>query len=67
MSAFKINPEFIIDDVQALRALFPATHTLAALKSQPVLDQHAVFYRSVALPLPGHAGPKRQGRCQSAR
>lgn len=35
------RPEFAVTDETTLRALFPPTHTLAALKSQPVLDQHA--------------------------
>ena len=33
--------EFIIKDEQALRSLYEATHKLAALKSKPVLDNHA--------------------------
>ena len=35
------RPEFRVTDVSALRGLFSPTHTLAALKSQPVLDPHA--------------------------
>jgi PPOX class probable FMN-dependent enzyme len=41
MNEFKANPEFVITDEQALRGLFQATHTLAALKSKPSLDKHA--------------------------
>lgn len=36
-----IRPEHIIADEQALRGLFPATHTLAVLKVQRALDDHA--------------------------
>lgn len=38
---FKAKPEFVVADECALRDLFPATHTLAALKSQSTLDEHA--------------------------
>ncbi len=41
MTEFKINPAFTIRDETTLRGLFEATHPLAALKSQPVLDRHA--------------------------
>lgn len=41
MTNFKINPEFTITDEHALRALFPPTHTLAALKSLDKIDKHA--------------------------
>tara|TARA_R110002020_G_scaffold134603_10_gene300733 strand:- start:4137 stop:4787 length:651 start_codon:yes stop_codon:yes gene_type:complete len=41
MGEFRAEPEHVIGDEAALRALFPATHTLAALKSQPFLDAHA--------------------------
>ncbi|NJS38017.1 MAG: pyridoxamine 5'-phosphate oxidase family protein [Rhodobacteraceae bacterium] len=41
MTKAPIRPEFAIKDEAALRALFPATHTLAAMKCQPVLDRHA--------------------------
>ena len=41
MKEFKVNPEFLITDEQALRGLFHATHPLAALKSQGSLDKHS--------------------------
>lgn len=41
MGDFAARPEHIIGDAAALRALFPPTHALAALKSQPFLDAHA--------------------------
>lgn len=41
MTEFAINPEFLIKDEQALRGLFPPTHTLAALKCLDRLDDHA--------------------------
>jgi PPOX class probable FMN-dependent enzyme len=41
MSEFKVNPEFVITDEQALRALFHPTHPLAAQKCLPALDKHA--------------------------
>lgn len=41
MTDFKVNPEFAIADEQALRSLFPATHTLAIQKLQTSLDRHA--------------------------
>ena len=41
MTELKINPEFAITDERSLRGLFEATHTLAALKCQDVLDKHA--------------------------
>jgi uncharacterized protein len=41
MNAYRPNPEFTVADEASLRALFPATHTLAALKCLPVLDRHA--------------------------
>jgi uncharacterized protein len=41
MNEFKVNPQFVITDEQALRSRFQATHTLAALKSQDSLDRHA--------------------------
>jgi len=41
MKAFELNPDFVISDEQSLRSLFQAVHTLAALKSQTSLDQHA--------------------------
>lgn len=33
--------EFLIGDTAALRALYPQTHALAAVKSLPALDKHA--------------------------
>jgi PPOX class probable FMN-dependent enzyme len=36
-----IRPEHVIADEAALRSLFPATHTLATLKVQRALDEHA--------------------------
>jgi hypothetical protein len=41
MGDFTARPEQVIGDAASLRALFPETHTLAALKSQPFLDAHA--------------------------
>ncbi len=41
MAAYEIRSEFAVTDEKSLRALFPATHTLAALKSQSKLDKHA--------------------------
>ncbi len=41
MKAFELNPDFVISDEPSLRSLFQAVHTLAALKSQTALDQHA--------------------------
>ncbi|WP_103258738.1 pyridoxamine 5'-phosphate oxidase family protein [Tabrizicola aquatica] len=38
---YALKPEHLVPDEVALRALFPATHTLAALKSLPALDSHA--------------------------
>ena len=38
---YQVNPDFVIADEQSLRGLFQATHTLAAIKSLPVLDKHA--------------------------
>lgn len=42
--ASELKPEFMIADEQELRALFPATHDLAARKSQPCLDRHAIAF-----------------------
>ena len=39
-----LKPEFLIADEQELRSLFPATHDLAAKKSQPRLDRHAIEF-----------------------
>ncbi len=41
MSDYQINSDYTITDEQTLRALYPATHTLAALKSLDHLDVHA--------------------------
>lgn len=41
MNNFVNRPNFGITDEPSLRALFPPTHTLAALKCQPNLDKHA--------------------------
>ena len=41
MSEFEVKSEFVVGDEHSLRGLFPATHTLAALKCQPRLDRHA--------------------------
>jgi len=41
MKEFKVNPEFAITDEQSLRSLYPAVHTLAAVKCQDALDHHA--------------------------
>ena len=41
MTSFETIPEFVISDEQTLRGLFPATHSLAALKSRAFLDEHA--------------------------
>jgi len=41
MTAFQLNPDFVIKDEASLRTHFAAVHTLAALKSQTTLDRHA--------------------------
>jgi uncharacterized protein len=41
MAAFTIKPEHQVRDEASLRALFPPTHSLAAVKSLPGLDRHA--------------------------
>jgi PPOX class probable FMN-dependent enzyme len=41
MAAFTIKPEHLVRDETGLRALFPPTHRLAALKSLSSLDRHA--------------------------
>lgn len=38
---FTVDPTFVVSDEQALRALFPPTHDLAARKCMPALDAHA--------------------------
>jgi len=39
-----LKPEFLLADEQELRSLFPATHDLAAKKSLPRLDRHAIEF-----------------------
>lgn len=39
--AYRLNPEFVIDDEDALRAHFPPTHGLAITKCQDRLGLHA--------------------------
>jgi PPOX class probable FMN-dependent enzyme len=46
MSSWVARPEFSITDEAALRALYPPTHTLAALKSLTALDSHAAEFIS---------------------
>ena len=41
MKEFKVDPEFVITDEQALRGRFPAITSLAVQKSQTLLDEHA--------------------------
>ena len=41
MTDFKADPDFAVKDEQSLRALFPPTHGLAALKCLSALDKHA--------------------------
>jgi hypothetical protein len=41
MPDFNLKPEHVMADEAVLRALFPPTHTLAALKSLDTLDTHA--------------------------
>ena len=38
---FELKPEFVVQTEADLRALFPATHALAAIKSLKTLDKHA--------------------------
>jgi uncharacterized protein len=40
----QLKPEFLIEDEQSLRAMFKATHPLAAMKSQNRLDKHAMDF-----------------------
>lgn len=44
MDRYTANPAFAVTDEAALRALFPPTHTLAALKCLTTLDKHAVEF-----------------------
>jgi uncharacterized protein len=37
----QLKPEFLVTDVEGLRALFPATHPVAVAKCQDHLDKHA--------------------------
>lgn len=41
MTDYELDPAHVVADEAALRGLFEATHTLAALKSLPYLDGHA--------------------------
>ena len=41
MADYTFNPDFTISDEKSLRDLYPATHTLAALKSLDHFDKHA--------------------------
>lgn len=41
MSDFKLDPDFVVNDEQSLRNLFPATHALAIQKFQGTLGEHA--------------------------
>lgn len=41
MEEWRLDPAHVVADEAALRGLFEATHTLAALKSLPVVDEHA--------------------------
>jgi PPOX class probable FMN-dependent enzyme len=41
MASTPPRPDFDVTTEEALRALYPPTHTLAALKALPVLDPHA--------------------------
>ncbi len=40
------NPDFVVKDEEALRALFPPTHALAIQKSQSILDAYAIEFVS---------------------
>jgi uncharacterized protein len=39
-----MKPEFLVEDIEALRGLFPATHPIAVQKSLDHLDRHAVDF-----------------------
>ncbi|WFU51183.1 pyridoxamine 5'-phosphate oxidase family protein [Sinorhizobium terangae] len=41
MAAFQLNPDFAIEDERSLRGLFEPTHSLAILKCQNSLGEHA--------------------------
>lgn len=41
MERMEFSPDHVVTDEQSLRALFPAVHTLAKLKSLDTLDDHA--------------------------
>lgn len=40
----QIKPEFLVEGVEALRGLFPATHPIAVQKSLDHLDRHAMDF-----------------------
>ncbi len=44
MAKYEINPDYIVKDEQAFRALFPPTHDLAITKCLNALDTHAKEY-----------------------
>lgn len=46
MTEFKVKPEYVIPDEQALRDLFQPTHDLAIQKMQTALDVHAQAFIS---------------------
>ncbi len=48
MPDFSANPDFVITDEAALRAMFPPTHTLAIQKMQGTIDTHARAFISRA-------------------
>lgn len=39
-----LKPEFLVEDEEALRSLFPQTHSLAVKKCQTRLDKHAMDF-----------------------
>ncbi len=41
MTGYRIAPEYVVDDLEALRGAYPATHELASKKALPRLDKHA--------------------------
>lgn len=40
----QLKPEFLVEDEEALRSLFPQTHSLAVKKCQTRLDKHAMDF-----------------------
>lgn len=44
MAKLTLNPEFLVTDEAALRALFPATHGLAVTKCLNHIDKHAMDF-----------------------